>query len=121
MKKSKKNKSQCLRSDGGRSAFFGNKSMLAAIGMLCLSPVFSVAFATGSDALHQMGGSTQVKESLQQQKKVTGTIVDQQGVSIPGASVQVKGVVVGTVTDIDGKFELEVPSGAVLIVSYIGM
>ena len=121
MKKSKKNKSQCLRSDGGRSAFFGNKSMLAAIGMLCLSPVFSVAFATGSDALHQMGGSTQVKESLQQQKRVTGTIVDQHGVSIPGASVQVKGVVVGTVTDIDGKFELEVPSGAVLIVSYIGM
>ena len=121
MKKSKKNKSQCLRSDGGRSAFFGNKSMLAAIGMLCLSPVFSVANATGSDALHQMGGSTQVKESLQQQKRVTGTIVDQHGVSIPGASVQVKGVVVGTVTDIDGKFELEVPSGAVLIVSYIGM
>ena len=121
MKKSKKNKSQCLRSDGGRSAFFGNKSMLAAIGMLRLSPVFCVAFATGSDALHQMGGSTQVKESLQQQKRVTGTIVDQHGVSIPGASVQVKGVVVGTVTDIDGKFELEVPSGAVLIVSYIGM
>ena len=79
MKKSKKNKSQCLRSDGGRSAFFGNKSMLAAIGMLCLSPVFSVAFATGSDALHQMGGSTQGKEGLQQQKRVTGTMVDQHG------------------------------------------
>lgn len=122
MKKSKKNKSQCLRSCEGRSAFFGNKSMLAAIGMLCLSPVFSVAYATeGSDVLHQMGGSTLVGESLQQQKKVTGTVVDQLGISIPGVSVQVKGLTVGTVTDIDGKFELEVPSGAVLVVSYIGM
>lgn len=122
MKKSKKNKSQCLRSCEGRSAFFGNKSMLAAIGMLCLSPVFSVAYATeGSDARHQMGGSTLVGESLQQQKKVTGTVVDQLGISIPGVSVQVKGLTVGTVTDIDGKFELEVPSGAVLVVSYIGM
>lgn len=63
----------------------------------------------------------QVMDNLQQEKKVTGTVNDQQGISVPGAAVQVKGTTIGTVTDIDGKFELEVSSGAVLLVSYIGM
>lgn len=62
-----------------------------------------------------------VVDIVQQDRKITGTVNDQQGISVPGAAVQVKGTTIGTVTDIDGKFELEVPSGAVLVVSYIGM
>ncbi|WP_339864276.1 TonB-dependent receptor [uncultured Algoriphagus sp.] len=43
------------------------------------------------------------------------------GVTIPGATVILKGTTVGTVTNIDGEFTLEVPEqGAVLIVSFIG-
>ena len=53
-------------------------------------------------------------------KKVTGTVVDVAGVPVIGANVMVKGTTNGTITDMDGKFTLEVPEGAVLQVSYIG-
>ena len=103
------------------SCFNKNKAKLVVMGLLGLSPVFFVAHATASDVSHQMNNGIQVVENLQQEKKVTGTVNDQQGISVPGAAVQVKGTTIGTVTDIDGNFELEVPSGAVLVISYIGM
>ena len=40
---------------------------------------------------------------------VRGTVVDQTGESVIGASIQVKGTTQGTITDIDGKFSLGVP------------
>ncbi|GBU07720.1 SusC/RagA family TonB-linked outer membrane protein [Bacteroidales bacterium] len=54
------------------------------------------------------------------QKKISGIITDQNGESVIGASVVVKGTTTGTVTDIDGRFELEVPADAKLVVSYLG-
>lgn len=52
---------------------------------------------------------------------VRGTVIDESGESIPGASVQVKGTVTGTITDMDGKFSLSVPSkNAVIVVSFVG-
>ena len=56
----------------------------------------------------------------QDEKKITGTIVDATGTPIIGANVMVKGTTNGTITDLDGKFTLNVPAGAVLQVSYIG-
>lgn len=41
---------------------------------------------------------------------VRGTVVDQTGESVIGASIQVKGTTQGTITDIDGKFSLGVPN-----------
>lgn len=58
--------------------------------------------------------------TAQNQKSVTGTILDERGESIIGASILVKGTTVGTVTDIDGKFSLNVEENATLTVSYIG-
>ena len=57
------------------------------------------------------------------QMTVTGTVTDEaDGFPITGATVQVIGSQVGTATDIDGKFTLNVPSGKNMIrVSYIGM
>lgn len=53
--------------------------------------------------------------------RVTGTVVDQvSGEPVVGANVLVKGTTTGEVTDFNGKFSLEAPSGAVLAVSYIG-
>lgn len=59
---------------------------------------------------------------VQQQKKtVTGTIVDNTGLPVIGANVILKdNPGVGTITDVDGKFSLEVPVGATLLISYIG-
>ena len=52
---------------------------------------------------------------------VRGTVVDQTGESVPGASIQIKGGTQGTITDLDGKFSLNAPNKkSILIVSFIG-
>ncbi|GBU07548.1 SusC/RagA family TonB-linked outer membrane protein [Bacteroidales bacterium] len=56
----------------------------------------------------------------QDDKKISGTIVDANGEAIIGASVVVKGTNIGTVSDMDGKFVLEVPAEGKIVVSYIG-
>ena len=56
------------------------------------------------------------------QTKINGTVVSQgDGEAIIGASVMVQGTTTGTVTDIDGRFSIDVPAGKKLVVSYIGM
>ncbi len=55
------------------------------------------------------------------QNMVSGTVTDQDNEPLIGASILVKGTSQGTVTDFDGKFELEVPANATtLVVSYTG-
>ncbi|WP_439487898.1 SusC/RagA family TonB-linked outer membrane protein [Algoriphagus sp.] len=55
------------------------------------------------------------------QKTVTGTVLDEYDMGLPGVSVLVKGTTTGTATDIDGKFTLNVPNDdAVLVFSFIG-
>ena len=52
---------------------------------------------------------------------VRGTVIDQTGESVPGASIQVKGGTQGTISDLDGKFSLNVPNKkSVLVISFIG-
>lgn len=56
------------------------------------------------------------------QTKVTGTVISQEDDQpIIGASVLVQGQRSGTVTDVDGKFTISVPSGKKITISYIGM
>ena len=56
------------------------------------------------------------------QTRVTGSVVDESGEPVIGASIQIKGTGQGTVTDIDGNFNLTVPAGSnTLVVSYVGM
>ena len=56
----------------------------------------------------------------QQKKTITGTVVDPNGEAVIGANVLVKGTTNGTITDMDGKFSLEVPEGAMLQITYVG-
>ncbi len=44
-----------------------------------------------------------------QTEKVTGKVLDEKGEGLPGASVKVKGTQIGTVTDVDGNFSVDVP------------
>ncbi len=53
-------------------------------------------------------------------KTVGGTVLDENGEPVIGATVTVKGTNLATVTDIDGRFELKVPNGSILSVSYLG-
>lgn len=52
--------------------------------------------------------------------KVVGSVKDANGEPLIGVSILVKGSTSGTVTDLDGNFNLNVPKGAVLEVSYVG-
>jgi len=63
------------------------------------------------------------KETIEsnQKQKISGNITDAQTrETIIGVSVFVKGLNTGVITDISGKFNLEVPIGSVLTISYIG-
>lgn len=59
-------------------------------------------------------------DTTKDRKRVSGVIVDNQGIPVIGANVVEKGTANGTITDIDGKFTLEVSGNATLQVSYIG-
>lgn len=59
-------------------------------------------------------------ESTQQNRKITGTVVDQAGEPVIGANVVQKGTTNGTITDVDGRFTLECPAGCQLTISFIG-
>ncbi|MFC3417840.1 SusC/RagA family TonB-linked outer membrane protein [Algoriphagus hitonicola] len=54
------------------------------------------------------------------QSQLVGVVVDENSAPIPGVSILEKGTLSGTVTDLDGKFTLEVDAGATLVFSYIG-
>lgn len=51
---------------------------------------------------------------------VTGTVIDETGAPLPGAAILVKGTTSGTITDLDGKFSIDVDANAILVVSYLG-
>lgn len=59
-------------------------------------------------------------EVNQQKRTITGCITDANGSSIIGANIVERGTTNGTVTDLDGRFSLEVSSNAILQISYIG-
>jgi len=67
--------------------------------------------------------ATQTAKSGSHSQTVTGTVTDENGEPLPGATILIKGTPTGTGTDIDGKFELPVKAGTkiTLVVSYVGM
>ncbi|SHJ06318.1 iron complex outermembrane recepter protein [Arenibacter nanhaiticus] len=52
--------------------------------------------------------------------QITGTVLDEDGTPLPGASIVKKGTSIGTTTDFDGNFSIDVSLGDILVVSYIG-
>ena len=57
-----------------------------------------------------------------QKREISGTVRDSKGLSLPGATVLVKGTTLGAITDVDGQFRLTVPSNtSILVFSFIGM
>lgn len=55
-----------------------------------------------------------------QEKNISGTVIDANGEPLIGVNVIIKGTTTGTITDIDGNYSIDVPSGAALEFSFIG-
>ncbi len=71
--------------------------------------------------LSKIHGIRAIAENASPQS-VSGIVVGEDGVGLPGVNVLVKGSTVGTVTDIDGRYNLTLPNdAAVLVFSFIGM
>ena len=73
-----------------------------------------------------LAGKDQMKSAVeaaqQQQKRITGKVVDQSGSPIPGASVVVKGTTIGITTDNDGNYSLPIaPDAKSIVFSFVGM
>ena len=78
----------------------------------CLLGILLILFS----GIQVKGASLEV----QQESKVSGTVTDEKGEPVIGASVVVVESKQGTITDIDGKFLVNVPKNGHLKVSYIG-
>ena len=61
--------------------------------------------------------------AFSQGRVITGTVTStEDGLGVPGATVLVKGTTIGTATDIDGKYSINVPSGSnVLVFTFVGL
>ena len=62
--------------------------------------------------------STQYAQA--QDRTITGTVTDDTGSSLPGASIVLKGTTTGTTTDADGNYNISLASGGTLIYSFVG-
>ena len=58
--------------------------------------------------------------SFAQDKTISGTVTDQQGLPLPGVNIIVEGTINGTQTDFDGNYAINASAGQVLLFSYIG-
>ena len=58
--------------------------------------------------------------SWAQQKTITGTVNDETGLPLPGATVVVDGTTRGVATDFDGNFSIQASEGETLVITYIG-
>ena len=85
--------------------------LLVGAGILCVgsTPVFGETVTSDKSDI--------MKISITNDSRISGVVVDQTGLPVIGANVSVKGTTNGTITDMDGKFDLEVPAGAQLVVS----
>ena len=79
--------------------------------------VFLIFFSFFQLAVH----ANDTETAILQQRTVTGTVVDDAGIPVPGATVVVTGTGVGTVTDTNGNYTINVPNNeAVLQFSFVG-
>ena len=80
--------------------------------MLCLGAVGGASFVAPMPAMAAVAQDQVIT--------VKGQVVDDQGEPLIGATVKTKDAKTGTVTDLDGNFEIRVKANATLFVSYLG-
>lgn len=88
-----------------------------------VTEVLNLLFEGTDITYKQMGRQIVLSPAFaQQEKKVTGKVTDANGEPIPGAAISVKGTSFGTITTVDGTFELQkVEENSTLVFSFVGL
>jgi len=87
-----------------------------------LDEMLSMLNSKSGFEFRKMGGNILIrKQSTDRVVEIKGTVFDEEGIPLAGATVKIKGASSGTVTDLDGDFSLEIPDEeTVLVISYVG-
>jgi TonB-linked SusC/RagA family outer membrane protein len=92
--------------------------------LLIVAEQAGVSFRRVNETIHvkpYSDGQVIVEELIENAIQVTGTVTSTEGVPLPGVSILIKGTNTGTVTDIDGYFNINVPGEEnILVFSFIG-
>jgi TonB-linked SusC/RagA family outer membrane protein len=84
------------------------------------SQIYAVEVKSGIG--HNSGEISSLNYVLGQERSVVGIVKDKSGQPLPGVTVVVKGTNIGSITDVDGNFKLDIPSDAeILQFSFVGM
>ncbi|TKG89215.1 TonB-dependent receptor [Puteibacter caeruleilacunae] len=106
-----------------RTGLSANKLKLSLM-LMCWS-LFQLSAAADTFSDKGISGKDNLagSEIAQKSKRsISGIVKDEQGMPVPGATVFIKGTTMGTITQSDGTYHLEVPeTGGVLVFSFIGM
>jgi TonB-dependent SusC/RagA subfamily outer membrane receptor len=82
------------------------------LSFICLFLFSQLWAASGSEAILLQKDAADVE--------VSGKVVDENGMAMPGATVAVEGTSIGVVTDLDGNYTITVDESAILVFSYVG-
>lgn len=100
-----------------------NETLLLKGGVKDINSILKQAFQ-GNKITFEIVGSQVIlkkaKEAILSEKKIIGTVMDEQGEPVIGASIRVKNSNTGTISDTEGNFSLAVPDNAELEISFVG-
>ena len=97
-------------------------SMLNAMASPGNSGVAKTSLSLNNITIDQATDMTEVRNAVEIQLKVSGTVLNANKEPVPGVTVLVKGTTIGTLTDADGKYTLtNLPTGSILVFSFMGM
>ena len=104
----------------GKNLIVKNRGRSLMVATLFGASFFSYANEADYNQLQPAIAGSEYEVDQQKSKRVSGTVSDETGLPMIGVNVVQKGTTNGVITDMDGKFSMEVPANAVLEISYIG-
>lgn len=102
--------------------FCHNSQFKRLASLICLSLFMCFTSLAADESKTALAGSVEQMEVSAQSQRVSGNVTDENGISLPGVSIVVKGTFDGTVSDMDGNFSFSGLEGnETLVFSFVGM